>query len=153
MKLSGIGNALALLLPALIPSWRFFDAIAPSPRIEFALLNARRDGPVIWQEFRPRQKNRLTMGDMVKNLFWNPLWNENLYLVTCAERLINNPADRCGQDIITRLRTSLSEPGGDLTGKPYLQFRLTFVSREGEQLESRTAFTSEVFNLNTGDAL
>ena len=30
-------NALRLLLPALIPSWRFFDVIAPSPRIEYAL--------------------------------------------------------------------------------------------------------------------
>ena len=29
-----------LLLPALIPSWRFFSTIAPSPRIEFALLDA-----------------------------------------------------------------------------------------------------------------
>ena len=28
------------VLPALIPSWRFFDYIAPSPRIEFAVVAA-----------------------------------------------------------------------------------------------------------------
>lgn len=25
-----------LLLPALIPSWNFFDVIAPAPRVEYA---------------------------------------------------------------------------------------------------------------------
>ena len=32
-----------LLLPALIPSWRFFDVVAPSPRIEFVLLETAGD--------------------------------------------------------------------------------------------------------------
>ena len=31
-------RTLKLLLPVLIPSWRFFDFIAPSPRIQFSLL-------------------------------------------------------------------------------------------------------------------
>ena len=33
-------NPFKLLLPALIPSWSFFDVIAPSPRIEYALLRS-----------------------------------------------------------------------------------------------------------------
>ena len=31
-------KTLRLLLPVLIPSWRFFSAIAPSPRVEFVTL-------------------------------------------------------------------------------------------------------------------
>ena len=42
----------ALLLPALIPSWNFFDVIAPSPRIEIARLVSV-DTPRVWQEFAP----------------------------------------------------------------------------------------------------
>lgn len=29
-------NSFRLLLPAIVPSWRFFDEIAPSPRVEYA---------------------------------------------------------------------------------------------------------------------
>ncbi len=43
----------ALLLPALIPSWNFFDVIAPSPRIEAARL-ASTDAQPVWREFRSR---------------------------------------------------------------------------------------------------
>ena len=31
-------NVLKLLIPALLPSWNFFDYITPSPRIQFTLL-------------------------------------------------------------------------------------------------------------------
>ena len=33
-------RSLTLLLPALAPSWRFFPAVTPSPRIEFRALRA-----------------------------------------------------------------------------------------------------------------
>ena len=46
-------HGLKLLLPALIPSWRFFDTIAPSPRIEYALLHDPH-AAAAWREFRPR---------------------------------------------------------------------------------------------------
>jgi hypothetical protein len=46
-------QTLKLLLPALIPSWRFFDTIAPSPRIEFTLLKTAQDASGAWREFRP----------------------------------------------------------------------------------------------------
>ena len=42
-------QTLKLLLPALIPSWRFFDTIAPSPRIEFTLLKTAQDAPGDWR--------------------------------------------------------------------------------------------------------
>jgi len=35
-------RTLQLLLPALIPSWEFFKAVAPSPRIEYWI---EEDGP------------------------------------------------------------------------------------------------------------
>jgi len=50
-------QTIKLLLPALMPSWRFFAAIAPSPRIELALLKTAKDVPDVWQEFRPRPEH------------------------------------------------------------------------------------------------
>ncbi len=78
-----------LLLPALIPSWRFFDTIAPSPRIEFTLLKTADDVPENWQEFRPRPAH-LSPGSMLKRLFWNPRWSETLFPVSCTELLMEN---------------------------------------------------------------
>ena len=47
-------KTLALLLPALIPSWRFFDTITLPPRIEYSLLKTTGELSNRWQEFRPR---------------------------------------------------------------------------------------------------
>ena len=86
---------LALLLPALIPSWRFFDVIAPSPRIEFAMLTSP-DSAAVWQAFRPRPA-RVALSTMLGRLFWNPRWNESLFLVSCAERLVDQDPVEAGK--------------------------------------------------------
>ncbi len=45
---------LRLLLPALVPSWNFFDVIVASPRVEYAMTDAP-DGAIdAWIAFRPR---------------------------------------------------------------------------------------------------
>lgn len=129
-------HTLKLLLPALIPSWRFFDAISPSPRIEFALLQRSDDLAKDWQEFRPRPVH-LSIGGMIKRLFWNPQWNETLFLVSCAERLIENPTDHSYQEILKRIRA-------DIKSAPYLQYRLVFVRRDGVTLQKETLFISSV---------
>lgn len=126
---------LKLLLPALIPSWRFFDVIAPSPRIEFTVLKSADDVASYWQEFRPRPAH-VTIGSMIKRLFWNPQWNESLFLVSCAERMIENPTDHSYQEILKRIQTEIKAP--------YLQFRLVFIRREGEVLQKETLFMSSV---------
>src|ERR1700679_1033555 len=113
-------KTLKLLLPALIPSWRFFDVIAPSPRIEFVLLNTRQATVDNWREFRPRPMY-LPMREMLKRMFWNPRWNETLFLVSCSERLMESGEEHSAKEIARRIQTELSQKT-----TPFLQFRLVF---------------------------
>lgn len=127
-----------LLFPALLPSWRFFDWIAPSPRIEIALLQTTDQQAKEWQEVRPRP-SRLSFGAMVKRLFWNAEWNDYLFLISCSERLVENLTDHSYQEILNRIRA-------DIDGKavPYIQFRLVFISRELNGLQKEVCYISEV---------
>ena len=77
---------LKLLAPALVPSWNFFDVIAPAPRVEYALLASPGDTSGTWRVFRPRPV-RVSLPEMLQRLVWNPRWNQNLYVMSCAERL------------------------------------------------------------------
>lgn len=127
----------ALLLPALIPSWNFFDVIAPSPRIEIARLAAPDDARA-WHEFRPRPR-RVSPLEMLRRLVWNPRWNETLFLVSCAERLVDHPTPHSEDEIFRRIAADLiREPG-----EPWLVFRLVFVSRQGEAIEREVLFEAE----------
>ena len=132
-----------LLLPALIPSWRFFDVIAPSPRIEFALLEHAQNTANDWQELRPRPAT-LSIGTMLKRLFWNPEWNESLFLVSCAERLMAHPTEHSIQEILTRIRAELKPRFTDTTIFRYVQFRLVFLSREGKEIRRDITFVSPI---------
>jgi hypothetical protein len=114
---------LALLLPALIPSWRFFDIIAPSPRIEYAVLPSR-DATAEWREFRPRPQ-RVSLPAMLGRLFWNSRWNETLFLVSCAERLVDEPTAHSEDEIFRRIAADLAD-----APEPWLAFRLVFVHRD-----------------------
>lgn len=142
---------LKLLLPALIPSWNFFDIIAPSPRIEFTLLDTSREAPTQWQEFRPRPAH-ISLTTMLKRLFWNPWWNENLFLVSCAERLMANPTEQSHQEIANAIQADLNQSSFDLSSKSYFQFRLIFVSRHGTKLETQVVYFSPVLSLSQGAA-
>lgn len=137
-------QTLKLLLPALIPSWRFFDTIAPSPRIEFSLLQTTHDASGSWQEFRPRPA-RLAISRMLKRMFWNPRWNESLFLVSCAERLMTNPTEHSRQEILKRITAELKRNSIDATRTPYLQFRLVFLSRNGAELQKHITFISPIY--------
>lgn len=145
-------QTLKLLLPALIPSWRFFDAIAPSPRIEFTLLNSARDMSGNWQEFRPRP-DRLSIFDMLKRMFWNADWNESLFLVSCAERLIANPTAHSSDEILTRIRAECARLSVDPLATPYLQFRLVFVTRDETAIEKHILHISPVHRYLGGAGL
>lgn len=136
-------QTLKLLLPAIIPSWRFFDIIAPSPRIEFILLKTPKDKSDNWQEFRPRPEH-LSFPHMLKRIMYNSLWNESLFLVSCAERLIENPTDHSSQEILKRIKAELELDSIDITATPYLQFRLVFIHRNGAYLEKHIKFISPV---------
>ncbi len=128
-----------LLLPALIPSWRFFDTIAPSPRIEVAALGSANETPE-WNEFRPsadKQRRR----DVLKRLFWNPHWNEKLYLVSCAERLSQDDCQHALDEIKKRIRA-------DLKNHPLFQFRLVFIHRAEEALEKNITYLSPIYTVS-----
>lgn len=138
-------QTLKLLLPALIPSWRFFDTIAPSPRIEFALLETANDAPESWQEFRPRPSH-LSFGSMLKRMLWNPRWNESLFLVSCAERLMSNPTEHSRQEIISRIQRELNSGADTTPMPPYLQFRLVFLDRQGSEIHQHITYMSPVYS-------
>lgn len=80
---------------------------------------------------------------MLRRLFWNPIWNETLFLVSCAERIMENPTEHSMNEIETRIRAALAR---DSNPAPYLQFRLAFVSRQGEELQKEITFTSPVYS-------
>ena len=133
---------LRLLLPALIPSWNFFDVIAPSPRVEYALLATAKAAAADWREFRPRPA-RLSPAAMLARLVWNPRWNETLFLVSCAERLIDRPTQHSEDEILSRIAADLAARPDAADLPPWLAFRLAFVRREGEALSREVLFQSQ----------
>jgi uncharacterized protein (UPF0248 family) len=133
-------HLLSLFLPTVIPSWRFFKTVAPSPRIEYRLIEAGRDGD--WQEDRPRP-GHLGVGQILRRMLWNPEWNEQLYLVSCSERLIDEPSQHSVDEINLRVARLLP------AGQQELQFRLVFVSREQGQIVKLVEYESSPVSLIT----
>ncbi|MET0363452.1 MAG: hypothetical protein ABW169_02245 [Sphingobium sp.] len=139
-------TGLRLLLPALVPSWRFFDAVTASPRVDYAVLPAPDAPAANWQEFRPRPAV-LTPGAMVRRLLWNPQWNENLFLVSLAERLMSDTTAETEahsqRELLMRVARHLDRETGCDPGA-WLQIRLRFVSRPGaaETVASRIVYES-----------
>jgi hypothetical protein len=127
-------NPLALLLPALIPSWNFFDVIAPSPRIEYAALASPEAAPE-WREFRPRPQH-LSVASMLGRLAWNPRWSESLFLVSCAERLMDQPTAHSENEIFARIAAEVDAP--------WLTYRLLFVHREDDGIVREVAYVAEL---------
>lgn len=128
-------------MPALIPSWRFFDVIAPSPRIEYALGATPDTATDAWCAFRPRP-DRLSALAMLGRLVWNPRWNETLFLVSCAERLVDHPTAHSQDEIFRRIAADLARAPHADDLPTWLWFRLVFVRREGKALVRETLFTS-----------
>lgn len=118
-------NPLRLLLPALIPSWNFFDVIARSPRVEYAL-----DGGA-WREFRPRPQ-RVSAAQMAMRLVWNARWNEALFVTACAERLLQHTNPHAETEIFRRIAADLDAPPAAI-----LAFRIQLIDAEGRETAYR----------------
>ena len=142
-------NSIKLLLPALIPSWNFFDVIASSPLIQFSLLKSENTPIQEWHEFRPRPMH-LSFIQMLKRMLWNPGWNESLFLVSCAERIMGDSTQQLIQhsenEILKRIKKDLlqTESEFNVSEITYLQFRLIFVHRQGTELQKEVTFTSRI---------
>ncbi|WP_169568945.1 hypothetical protein [Sneathiella limimaris] len=142
--LISIVKTLGLLVPAIVPSWRFFDTIAPSPRIQVQLLSER-DQNIIedgWQDFRPRPKH-LPVWKMGLRMFWNYRWNESLFLVSCSECLTQFPTDHSENEIKRHIR----EDFWDQENFSYACFSLLLIAREGGDLHQVRVYISEPFSL------
>lgn len=136
-------NSLRLLLPALFPSWRFFDVIGPSPRIEVARLQTPDNAGDDWREVRPRAAG-LGIGGYLRSFFFNPRWNETLFLVTCAEGVIRDESDHTVREIRDRLRADLNRPGA-APSAPWFRFRIALLSRHEGRVRRDVVFTSPAY--------
>jgi len=134
-----------LILPAWVPSWRFFDEIAPSPRIEYALLENKDMTATTWHKLRPHCEH-VSPIEMFRRLFWNPDFNDRLFATSCAERLMagSETCDHSHQEIMKRIRHDLKETGHNSITHPYCQFRLVFIYRAGEEINKVIAHQSEI---------
>ena len=148
-------QTLKLLLPALLPSWRFFDEIVPSPRIEVAYLStdtvAQEDTSIAWFEFRPRPQ-QVSLQTMLLRLFWNPDWNENLFLVSCSERLMSDPSEHSETEIARRIQEVLKNTSIETGQNCFFMFRLVFVARIDTTIEKQVTFQSNVFPISGAEA-
>lgn len=125
-----IAKTISLLLPALLPSWRFFKTVAASPRVEL------RVDAGDWQEARPIPE-RVGLARMARRLVWNPRRNEQLYMVSLSERLAEDGRDHARAELERLARRGLTE------GERF-QFRLVFLQREGAQIVKFIDYESPV---------
>ena len=130
----------ALILPTLIPSWRFFETVEASPRIEWTLLATANKTPTNWCAFRPCP-DTLTPLQMLARLLWNPTGNDSLYMVSCAERIAISNCPHSINEITTRILDDITELPLNTSTK-LMQFRLVFVGRDASGPTRETVFLS-----------
>jgi hypothetical protein len=125
------------LLPALLPSWRFFDAVGPSPRIEIRWRNSPAAAPGKWLAWRPRPV-RLPAIRMLGRLVWNPAWNETLFQVRCAERMLEGDLEFPRREIERCLRRGLRDSDAGS-----FQYRVLALRRRGPRVHAKVMFLSD----------
>lgn len=134
---------ISLFLPVLFPSWRFFSGIGPSPRIDYAILQHKNDTPRIWQEFRPKPQ-RISFGETIRRLFWNPKWNETLYINSCAERLFAEYSPMREQEMMRRIVKEVrAQHIAEESSTRFLVFRIHAVIRDHHTVTQTLLFTSQ----------
>jgi hypothetical protein len=138
-------QVLRLLLPALIPSWNFFDVIGDSPRVEYALLRAPDEAAPDWLEFRPRP-DRVPLPAMLGRLIWNARWNETLFVLGRADWLIDEPTEHSRNEIFRRIAADLDHADREGT---WLTFRIALLSEHEDRLVREIAFVAEPRRLST----
>jgi len=81
---------------------------------------------------------------MLQRMVWNPGWNDQLFLVSCAERLVTEPTDHSVDVIKSRLTAALAP----VRGKRTVQFRLVFVSEAEGRKVSEVEYESAAFSVS-----
>ncbi len=80
---------------------------------------------------------------MLRRMVWNPVWNEQLFLVSCAERLIANPTQHSIDEINSRIWADIASSTPRTPAGSRLQFRLVFVCREGAEIVKYVDYESQ----------
>ena len=83
-----MNNSYLKLLRVFFPSWRFFEAVTPIPKISYRLIQANQFKPE-WQDLPVHSKPRLW-----RQLWHNPQGNLYLHYQSRVEQLINDIATR-----------------------------------------------------------
>lgn len=138
---------LQLLLPALIPSWRFFDRIGPAPTVQFALVESADVLVTGWRDVHPRPAHT-SVPTMLGRIFWNPRGNEALYLVSCAERLLDEPTPERVTALVLRVAECIQgEAARESSAATLLRVRIVESMREHGQIVQTVAFVSDAVHL------
>lgn len=117
-------------LPILFPSWRFFSGIGASPRVELGFAIEHDETPEYWIAFRPIPR-RLSVTQHIIRLFYNPHWNELLFINTCAERLFEAKDDFYMDEIARRLLAAVVRGEVNIPEKrKFLIFRIRAIYSE-----------------------
>lgn len=125
-----------------MPSWRFFDRIGPAPRIECSLAATAAETGREWRELRPRPA-RVPIAATIARLFWNPRRNESLFVVSCAERLLEEPTRERASLLWTRVADAVRADLAGSNSSTYLRIRIIEVTRQGEALADDVMYVSE----------
>ncbi|SPH22644.1 hypothetical protein ASD8599_03386 [Ascidiaceihabitans donghaensis] len=135
----------SLLLPCLIPSWRFFQAIEPSPRVEWRIVRDLPAPTSSWVPYNPRPQTT-SVFTMLRRLFWNPAWNDDLFMVSLSERLTLAPSTHSIDEIRARITQQARRGAPSLSPTSQLQFRLVFISRgDASAIVTETTYVSAPF--------
>ena len=138
---------LGLCLPIILPSWRFFDVIAPAPRIEFAWLDDAISTTPTWQIFRPTPAT-IPWHQRLRMLWWNAERNESLYLLSCADQICYAGSAHAMAEVRARLLRAASR--GEL-GRPgqYLRYRICMTERIGSVLYDTEVYCDPPWPMTT----
>lgn len=85
---------------------------------------------------------------MLRRMIWNPCWNESLYVMACAERLIKlqdeDTQKQSAEQIAQRIRRHF--PNDTKTAS--FKFRLVFMRREDEGANEGTGIERHLLYLS-----
>jgi len=124
-------QTLLFILPVLFPSWRFFKTVEPAPRVEWSLF-----GQDAWRPLSPTPA-RISPLHLLRTLIWNPHRNEDLFMISCAERIAIAPTPHSIHEIAQRIAPLVKEHAA-------FQFRLVFIHRYQDRLCDEVVFVSDV---------
>ena len=132
-----------LLLPVLLPSWRFFKTVAASPRVEVRVTIDGRTSD--WACSHP-DPDHIGLGAMIARLFWNPQRNNQLYMVSLSERLAEAETKHSTQELARLVGASLSGHEGAF------EYRLLFLQRDGSEIIRFLEYQSPLLPIGKGEA-